>query len=40
MNEKQAKELGEKHYIYIESLCHKMYVDAFVHGVKHGQRQK
>ena len=40
MNEKEMKELAEQHYTYVESVCHKMYVDAFVHGIKHGQEDK
>ena len=40
MNEKEMKELAEQHYAYVESVCHKMYVDAFVHGIKHGQEEK
>ena len=40
MNEMKMKELAEEHYTYVESVCHKMYVDAFVHGIKHGQEEK
>ncbi len=36
MNE---KELAEEHWQYVESICHKMYVDAFVHGFKHGKNE-
>ena len=28
---------AELHYKYVESICHKMYVDAFIHGYKHGR---
>jgi len=35
---KTARELGEEHWKYVESICHKMYVDAFVHGFKHGDK--
>ena len=35
MNEVQ--DLAEEHWKYVESICHKMYVDAFVHGYKHGK---
>ena len=31
-----ARELAEEHWKYVESICHKMYVDAFIHGYKHG----
>jgi len=37
MNEKEVKELAEDHWKYVESICHKMYVDAFIHGWKHGE---
>ena len=40
MNEMEMKELAEEHYTYVESICHKMYVDAFIHGIKHGQEEK
>ena len=39
MNEMEMKELAEEHYTYVESICHKMYVDAFIHGIKHGQEE-
>lgn len=35
-NESEIKKLAETHWIYVESICHKMYVDAFIHGFKHG----
>ena len=31
-----VKKLAEEHWCYVESICHKMYVDAFIHGWKHG----
>ena len=31
-----ARKLAEEHWMYVESICHKMYVDAFIHGMKHG----
>ncbi len=37
MNSEKAKELAEAHWVYVEKVCHMMYVDAFVHGIKHGQ---
>lgn len=30
------EELAEEHWKYVESICYKMYVDAFIHGFKHG----
>ena len=35
MTEKEAKELAEAHWEWLESLLRKIFVDAFVHGVKH-----
>jgi len=34
------RELAEKHWDYVESICHKMYVDAFIHGMKHGRDEE
>ena len=39
MSKKNVKELAEDHWKYVESICHKMYVDAFVHGFKHGHNE-
>jgi len=36
MKEDEINALAEKHWKYVESICHKMYVDAFIHGYKHG----
>ena len=30
------RRMAEEHWEYVESVCHKMYVDAFIHGWKHG----
>ena len=38
--EKCAKELAEEHWVWLESLLHKLYVDAFIHGYKHGKETK
>jgi len=38
-NEKQVKDLAEQHWQYVESICHKMYIDAFIHGFKHGSKK-
>ena len=40
MNEKEVKEMAEEHWKYVEGICHKMYVDAFIHGWKHGKGDK
>lgn len=34
------KKLAEKHWVWLESLLHKVYVDAFEHGYKHGMNDK
>ena len=36
MNKEEIKKLAEDHWEYVESICRKMYIDAFIHGVKHG----
>ncbi len=36
MNERLAKELAEAHWKWLESLLHKVYVEAMEHGYKHG----
>ena len=38
MTGQEAKSLAEAHWAWLESQLHKAYVDAFVHGVKHGQQ--
>ena len=37
MTEQEAKELAEAHWRFIERWLHMVYVDAMVHGIKHGQ---
>jgi len=37
MKEPEARELAEAHWVWLESLLHKIFVDAMVHGIKHGQ---
>ena len=34
------EKIAEEHWKYVESICHKMYVDAFIHGYKHGTEDK
>ena len=38
--EKEARELAEAHWKWLEALLHKLYVDAMAHGIKHGQDSK
>ena len=40
MTTEEAKELAEAHWEWLESLLHKLYVDALVHGIKHGEEDK
>ncbi len=35
--EQLAKDIAEEHWAWLESLLHKIYVDAMVHGIKHGK---
>lgn len=32
-----ARELAEEHWMWVERWLHMVYVDAFVHGYKHGK---
>ena len=34
----KERDLAEEHWKYVESICHKMYVDAFIHGYKHNEK--
>ncbi len=36
MPEDKVRELAEKHWVWLESLLHKVYVDAMIHGYGHG----
>jgi len=40
MTEQEARELAEAHWKWLESLLHKVYVDAMIHGIKHGKEDK
>jgi len=40
MTEEQAKRLAEEHWAWLETLLHKVYVDALTHGIKHGQEEE
>jgi len=33
----EAERLAEEHWAWLEGLLHKVYVDAFIHGIKHGK---
>jgi len=33
----EAQKLAEEHWEWLELLLHKIYVDAMIHGIKHGQ---
>ncbi len=35
MNEDEVRKLAEEHWEWLESLLHKVYVDAMIHGYKH-----
>ena len=37
---KTSKELAEEHWKWLETLLHKVYVDSFIHGYKHGEDKK
>ncbi len=39
MTDKEARELAEKHWKFLEKWLHMIYVDALVHGIKHGQEK-
>lgn len=36
---KTAEELAEEHWKFLEKWMHIIYVDAFVHGHKHGKKE-
>jgi len=40
MIEQEAKKLAEEHWKWVETWLHLIYVDAFIHGVKHGQQDE
>jgi len=40
MTDKEAKELAEAHWEFIEKWLHMVYVDAMIHGIKHGQQRQ
>lgn len=35
---KEATKIAETHWKWLESTLRKIYVDAFVHGIKHGKQ--
>ena len=36
LSQEKARELAEEHWKWVETWLHIVYVDAFVHGYKHG----
>ena len=40
MTEKEARKKAEAHWKFNERWLHMIFVDAFIHGVKHGQESK
>ena len=36
MTDEEARKLAEAHWEWLESLLHKLYVDAMIHGFGHG----
>lgn len=35
----KARKLAEEHWEWLESLLHKIFIDAFIHGYKHSQQE-
>ena len=33
----KSKELAEEHWVWLESILRKIFIDAFVHGYKHAK---
>ena len=38
--EEEAKKIAEAHWKWVETWLHIIYVDAFIHGFKHGGKKK
>lgn len=36
---KTSRELAEEHWKFLEKWLHTIYVDAFIHGYKHGEQK-
>ena len=36
----EAEKLAEEHWLCLEKILHRLYVDAFVHGFKHAKEEK
>ena len=36
----KAQDLAEEHWAWLEKLLHKIFVDAFIHGYKHGRENE
>ena len=37
--DKTARELATEHWDWLETLLRKVYIDAFIHGYKHGEEK-
>lgn len=37
---KAPSQLAEEHWDWLESILRKMFIDAFIHGYKHGKESK
>lgn len=33
----KARKKAEEHWVWLETVLHKIFVDAFIHGYKHGK---
>lgn len=40
ITEKEVRAKAEEHWNWLEGLLHKIYVDSFIHGFKHGQEME
>ncbi len=40
MTDEEARKLAELHWKWLEGLLRKVYVDAMVHGIKHGEAKR
>lgn len=38
--EDAIRQLAEEHWEWLEAILHKIYVDALIHGYKHGKEAK
>lgn len=40
MTDTRGRELAEQHWAWLETMLRKVFVDAFIHGYKHGQDER